>query len=81
MFNSSPIEIQDNTTLVRLGLIFVQAVEAFTMAMEILPVELVHLTHEGGRRVATLRAREDQRDIISTRNRPLYDRIHTSPLV
>jgi AAA domain len=65
VFNGSPIEIQDNTTLVRLGLIFVQAVEAFTVAMEILPVELVHLTREEGRRVATLRAREDERDIIA----------------
>lgn len=57
-------DMVDGQRDVRLALTLVQAVEAFTKAMEILPVEAaVH--RENGRRIATLRPREDSRDAIA----------------
>ena len=50
---------------VRRALTLVQAVEAFTKAMEILPVEVVLVSRENGRRTVTLRPREDGRDAIA----------------
>ncbi len=55
----------DSRREVRLALSLVQAVEAFTKAMEILPVEIMGTERENGRRIATLRAREDGRDAVA----------------
>ena len=49
----------------RRALTLVQALEAFTKAMEILPVETVEVDRDGGRRIVTLRAREDARDAVA----------------
>jgi AAA domain len=58
-------DVVDSRRDVRRALTLVQAVEAFTKAMEILPVEAAVIDRENGRRIATLRAREDGRDAIA----------------
>ncbi len=55
----------DGRRAVRRALTLVQALEAFTKAMEILPVEAVEVDRDGGRRIVTLRAREDARDAVA----------------
>ncbi len=61
----APVDMADGRREVRRALTLVQALEAFTKAMEILPVEAVDIDREDGRRVVTLRAREDARDAIA----------------
>ena len=55
----------DGRREVRRALTLVQVVEAFTKALEILPVEAAISEPENGRRIATLRPREDGRDAIA----------------
>ncbi len=50
---------------VRRALTLVQAVEAFTKAMEILPIDVSFIDRDNGRRIVTIRAREDARDAVA----------------